>query len=281
MELAEILKFIRTNTDWLYVVIYQNKLFFFDYWTFVHFFSGLILPVILFNLRIQKVFLVSIILLILYEILEISLIFLAFNIFRPETIKDQITDILVGIFGLISTMKLKYWSSSGKITSKVLSTIAKFIVATAIAFLWVGFYGYEYNVSVLNNNGLNLWAFGLWFTAMFFICLLFEYLKTRFDNKLVLFSVLYIIYSIGLLIVEFLGYYVFDIHEVSKNISYPLILNLIHGTKVLHYFYISVPLIVILFYRLIESTLQLYLSQFQVEKLDIPNDRLSLSDLLN
>ncbi len=99
MELAEILKFIRINTEWLYTVLYHNKYFFFDYWSLVHFFSGFFIPVILSNLRIRRIYFITFLLLVLYEVVEISLIYVAFNIFKPETIKDQITDIIVGFFG--------------------------------------------------------------------------------------------------------------------------------------------------------------------------------------
>jgi len=50
-------------------------------------------------LKFKRAFVWLIGILALYEIFEISLIYFALGFFYPETIKDQLTDILIGIVG--------------------------------------------------------------------------------------------------------------------------------------------------------------------------------------
>jgi hypothetical protein len=90
---------IKQVTAWLYIPIYQNQLFFIDYWSFVHFWSGFVLFALLIVLNFRPSWLWLFICLTAYEIFEVALLYFSLNIFLPETIKDQFTDIFVGLIG--------------------------------------------------------------------------------------------------------------------------------------------------------------------------------------
>lgn len=251
MELAEVLRFIRTNTEWLYLVIYHNKLFFIDYWSFVHFFSGILLPVVLTNLKIKRVYSISTLILIAYEVVEISLIYFAFDVFKPETIKDQFTDIFIGMSGVTisSLMKRKLSFQNLNFRLNLYAVFSSLIVA----FIWVGFYKYKYNVEALNTNGLNLWAFLWWCICLFLICQFHIRLKNKFQNEKLYYFSLYISYLIMLFTIEFIGYKILSIREIYHTDSTDLLFNLIHGTFTLHLFYMTSPIIIILFFESIKN----------------------------
>jgi hypothetical protein len=250
MELAEVLKFIRTNTEWLYVVVYQNKLFFIDYWSFVHFFSGILLPVVLTNLKFKRVYSISTLILIAYEVVEISLIYFAFNVFKPETIKDQFTDIFIGMFGVTISSLMKRKLSFQNLNRK-LNLYAVFS-SLIVAFLWVGFYKYQYNFEALNTKGLNLWAFLWWSICLFLICQFHLRQKNKFQNEILYYLTLYIFYLIILFVVEFIGYKILGISEIYHSDSTALLFDIIHGTFTLHLFYLTSPFIMIFFIELIK-----------------------------
>lgn len=97
--LARLYYFILTNTAPLYRVLYQSDYFFIDLWSINHFISGFILMIILLRKQSRHPFAILIFLLFFYECLEMAFTYLAVNIFRPEIIQDQFTDIVVGFFG--------------------------------------------------------------------------------------------------------------------------------------------------------------------------------------
>lgn len=252
MELTEILKIIRTNTDWLYVVIHQNKFFFIDYWSFVHLFSGIFLPVLLTNLKIRKVYFISIMILLFYEVLEMSLIYLAFNLFKPETIKDQITDIFIGTAGVVIISSFKNKTFLSEFRKELSYYFYAMISSLTVAFIWVGFYKYRYNIEFLNTAGLNIWAFFLWSVSLLLICHFYEKSKSISLRKEIAFTILYAIYLLMLFVVEFVGFHILGIKEINHSNSSPLIFNLIHGTQALHIFYLLSPILIILIYERIK-----------------------------
>lgn len=260
MELTEALRFIRNNTEWLYLVIYQNKFFFIDYWSFVHFFDGILLPVILINLKIKRVYLISFLILIVYEIIEISLIYFAFDVFKPETIKDQLTDILIGLLGVSVSHLIKRKSSIDKLNNKVRLNLYAVLASVIIAFNWVGFYKYKYNVQVFNTSGLNIWAFFWWSIGLFLICQFQIRLKNKFQNEKLYYFTLYISYLIILFSLEFIGYKLLNIRESNHINSTALLFNLIHGTLILHLFYLTAPFIVIFFYETIKYLFEKFIN---------------------
>lgn len=129
---------IRHDTSWLYGQIYENQFFFIDFWSLCHLWSGFVLFAILLTIRCKLPWIWLIVLLSLYEIIEISMIYISLHVFYPETIKDQFTDIFIGIFGgflfyLLVKQKAK---RSGTIFEKV--DIESIFVAETISFLSIG-----------------------------------------------------------------------------------------------------------------------------------------------
>lgn len=237
---------IRDKTEWLYTILYQNNFFFLDYWSFLHFLAGFFLVVLLTNFSTKNIITKLFLILILYEVVEISLFFISLNIFKPEIIKDQITDIFIGFIGGISWLTIVRLKKS-PYESQVVKLVTSFI----ISFLWVGFYGYRYNINYLNTEGLNIWSFILWFIGSNIILVLYEFLIRSFHKSLKAILIFYIIYLILLILFEFIGQEVLLIHEISKQNSSPLIFNLIHGNIYLHIFYLTAPFIIISLYNIL------------------------------
>lgn len=91
-------KFIQA-TSWLYERVYSNDYFFIDRWTFIHFWSGFMVMLLINKLRFNRPWLTLFLSLLGYEIFEILLLYASIHIFLVETFKDQITDVLIGIIG--------------------------------------------------------------------------------------------------------------------------------------------------------------------------------------
>jgi len=86
-------------TSILYTKVFVGRFFFFDLWSINHMWTGFMLYLILSGLRIKKPFTVILVCLFGYEVFEISLTWFATSIFIPEIIKDQVTDIFIGLTG--------------------------------------------------------------------------------------------------------------------------------------------------------------------------------------
>lgn len=93
--------FIRENTEELYVTVFRSRFFFIDYWSFVHFWSGVFLIAVALRLGLgrRQRWIVTMGILVGYEVLELAFAYLAIGIFLPETLPDQVTDLVVGALG--------------------------------------------------------------------------------------------------------------------------------------------------------------------------------------
>ncbi|MFH1431093.1 MAG: hypothetical protein ABIG37_01330 [Nanoarchaeota archaeon] len=89
--------------DFLNVIIFQNSWFFMNYWSIVHFITGVLVVLFFPMLSINKFFkkLYSLLLIFaLWELVEfVNWAVLKNSLFRPEIITDIIWDILLGIIG--------------------------------------------------------------------------------------------------------------------------------------------------------------------------------------
>ena len=93
--------FIRDNTDSLYTIVYSSNLFFIDYWSAIHFCTGILLMAITRSLFCSNRWAILLGILFAYELLEIAFMYISIDIFLPETIPDQVTDIIVGLLGAL------------------------------------------------------------------------------------------------------------------------------------------------------------------------------------
>ena len=247
LKLMDLIKDILSHAGWLNTKLFQNAFFFFDLWSVVHLWSGFVIFLLLRSLKIKRSFLVITAILILYEISGKLFLYFAYSVFKPETIQDQLTDIVAGIGGGILAYSFlrfagKDSSMGGKTTCRILVLLASF----TYAFPWVGFYGYHYNTAWLNTPGINLTAFLLWTTGTFITIQIFRSLKFR--NLLVRLLFTWMIYLVILFAFEFNGYVIMRVHENSVAGATPLLFGLIHGSRVLHIFYMVSPLCTITLY---------------------------------
>jgi hypothetical protein len=242
--MKEIVKAVIENTDWLYVKIYESPLIFFDLWSFVHVWSGIVLIalIIISNVKHKWVILFSI--LTLYEVFEILIVYFT-SVFRVETIKDQITDIVIGMAGgylCDKTLKYFFRNKEQKKNFFDLSFLVAALTAITIAFLWVGFYRYEYNFNFLNSKGINYYALSLWFFIILIILLLYRNFSKKLKTLPGIIAI-WTIYFLSLSCFEFIFYHIVGIRESGNHSHNPLIFDIIHGSKVLHIFYLSLPFI--------------------------------------
>lgn len=245
----------REHTGWLYTKIYENMFFFFDYWSVVHLWSGLIIFIILAAIKLKRKWLSLFILLLLYELAEIAFLYFALDIFKPETFKDQVTDIVVGLVGGWIAFHIIRRKSEKTVIATAFQKVLMFFSSFTLAFLWVGNYHYHYNVTSLNTPGINLWAFSLWCIGGYIIIELYLSIKRRVNNKIGQLIILWLIYFGSLLIIEFIGYYCVEIQERSISYNNPLIFGLIHGSFWLHLYYMTSPFLIVAFYEMLSFVL--------------------------
>jgi hypothetical protein len=245
--MKNIVELIIKNTDWLYVRLFPNPIFFFDLWSFVHFWSGGVLITVLTCLKWNHKWRILFAILLGYEIIELSLVYsVNLSIFKPEIIQDTLSDLYVGMGGAylfdkwIKSHRPNRNNSAGYIKNP--STHITLFTALTIAFLWVGFYKYEYNIPEINSPGLNYYAFLAWSAGIFVVISIFNMLAKRTKTFLAL-TVTWVFYFIPLCLIEFIGYYILGIKESGNHMHNPLIFNLIHGSAIMHIFYLMLPFI--------------------------------------
>lgn len=187
--------------------------------------------------------------LLLWEILEIIFLKIQFNIFVPEILTDQLTDVIVGFLPGFLTLylinKKNLFSKVKIINPNFLSAI---FVSLMVAFIWVGTYHYHYSRIEFNSPGVNYWALLLWFFGYMAILKFYSFLESKFNKIYISIPVLWITYFFVLFVIEYIGRYVVEIKEVSSPTNQPLIFGLIYGTPTLHFVYTFAPIIAIIFY---------------------------------
>jgi hypothetical protein len=245
----DFVEYILAETDWLYTRIYQNDFLFFDLWSIVHLWCGFVILLLLRAFRIRPAIPFLFMILFLYELAEILFIYFAFDLFRPETIKDQVTDLVVGMLGgFLSAWLLSYAVKHASSHRYLVLSGMMMLASLTYAFPWVGFYQYHYDISFYNTPGINVFAY-VWWTlgGCYLLGVYWFFRKKKFILRLAL---TWIIYTVSLLVAEYFGYYVFKIHENSDVELNPLIFGLIHGTRTMHIFYLICPFLIILLYSI-------------------------------
>ncbi|HEY3350317.1 MAG TPA: hypothetical protein VGM13_11125 [Thermoanaerobaculia bacterium] len=235
--LQDLYKLILAKTDFLYTVLVQTPFFFFDIWSIVHFFTGGILMLILAARRISRPFFVLFLLLFLYELVELEFTYLAINVFRPEILLDQVTDIWVGLLGGFAALRLRRRLADREpfLTTRTAPVVRDLAVAVTVSAVWVAFYGYRYNVDFLNSRGINWWAFLCWSGELFTILRFFEWLRGTVYPWWLAIPATWAAYAATLLTAEYIGYALLGIREVHGE--RPLIFGVIHGTTTLKLYY--------------------------------------------
>jgi hypothetical protein len=120
---------------------------------------------------------------------------------------------------------------------------ADLFVSLLMSILWVGFYRYNYNVDFLNSPVVNWFAFFLWSTGLLVTIKTYQWYKSVFTCVWLRVPVLWVSYFLSLLVIEYLGYHIFKIRELTSG--NPLCFGLIHGTPTLKVYYLSAGIIAI------------------------------------
>jgi hypothetical protein len=224
---------------------------FFDFWSLAHFWSGLVLFMVLAALNLKHKWFWFIFLILLYEFCEVAFIYFALNIFKPERYNDLVMDVFVGVFGAVLSYYILLNKSDAKKVEYLPTWSLMLFSSVTLAFIWVGNYHYKYNYEIFNTKGINIGAFALW-TIGGLIFLLFYSAIIRKENRFLrrLFLA-WIVYFVLLLATEYTGYYVMQWHEVSIPGAKPLIFGLIHGNWALHFYYLIFPFLIIPLYEIL------------------------------
>jgi hypothetical protein len=238
-----------SQTYWLYSKIFENGLFFLDYWSLVHLWGGVVIFMVISALKIKGRGLWLLGTLLLFDLPET--VYLHFStVLESEILKDQVTDIIMGLSGGLISYKI-VTLRPGMICSESVSREFQMLFSSfTLAFIWVGSYHYHYNVAFLNTSGLNLWAFILWGLGGYYIIKVYLIIKRRIESRVIQLIFLWMMYFSSLLIIEFAGYYCMNIAEISFSNGNPLIFGLIHGSFWLHLYYLTVPFLIVSFYEI-------------------------------
>lgn len=162
-------------TGILYTKVFVGRFFFFDIWSINHMWTGFILFLILSALRFKRPLAVIAICLFGYEVFEIMLTYFATNIFIPEIIKDQFTDIFIGLSGsLIGYLLLANYNYLIMRKPLLLQRAFIFFISMSFSFLWLVF-SHE---SVCSQGHLclviNLLIFFLWLSQAYITIIVFR-----------------------------------------------------------------------------------------------------------
>ncbi len=242
------------HAEWLYTKIYQNEFFFFDLWSIVNCWSGFVLYISLKALQAKKPLSILLFILFVYNVLEVLFIYFASHIFEPETIKDQFTDIIMGMLGgMIGFLILRFNSLNRNTKIWNLDLFTIFLASITYAWLWVGFYRYDYNQEFYNSPGINIGAFVFWVLGAFATIWASSFI--RISNIWLKWLVVWTIYLVCLFVVEYFGFVILSLHENSKPNAQPLLFGLIHGTPVLHFVYVFSPFFTISIYKGLKALL--------------------------
>lgn len=231
--------FIHEHTAGLYKIIFSSPFFFIDYWSFIHFGSGVSLMLAARVLKLKRIWSSIFLILFAYELLELAFIFLSVRIFKPETLPDQVTDIVIGLLGALFGARLSALPFRALIV-RLLEWLSRgrrldLLTATLLACVWVWYYGYHYNFDFLNSPCVNWWAFTLWSSGLFVTIRLYRYLRRSLGIPAST-AATWLLILAATFAIEYFGYSVLRIRETG---GYPpLFLDMIHGTPLLKFCYL-------------------------------------------
>jgi len=243
-----IINTVYSNTLWLYKVIYSNKLFFIDFWTFNHIWSGAFIYLILKAKNVSRVWLVLIILLLTYELIEIMFRIFALDLFKPEIIKDQINDVIFGIFGaILCRFLLKIRKSRSWDVFHLRYPLTSLFTSGTISYLAVGF---SYRQNLVQDNGviyvLCHFIF-LWF-ALYYLLQFYEMFKAKgygeLKSKMAAIGIFWAMYVLIMLAVDTLA--------SSKEGATSIYFTQKPYTAIEIVLYAILPIICIVFYKMIK-----------------------------
>ncbi len=124
--------------------------------------------------------------------------------------------------------------------------------SATISYLWVGNYKYLYVIPAFNSAGISWWALLCWFLGGVAIIAGYKRIAEFVKNKILSSAISWSLYFVILILLEYIGYFVFELKEIG-HASHPLLFNIIHGTPGMHFFYLSAPFIFIILFELFNT----------------------------
>lgn len=243
--------YINQNSTWLYAKIYSNEIFFFDFWSLAHLWCGFFVLVIITASGLKKSWIWLLVFLFGYEIIEMFFIYLAVHVFNPETIKDQFTDIFVGLLGgglSYSYIKWETKSENPKMLNRIISSL---FAAETLAFVFTGSYQYRYNYEVINSFPINYFAYIAWFSGGYLLLWIYRSLKKYCKSYSIIPLAIWLIFISSLCLVEFLGHAALGIEGRAFGAGRDLFYGFMIGSRTLQIYYLIYPLLLIILYELL------------------------------
>ena len=114
--------------------------------------------------------------------------------------------------------------------------LREMVVSCLMSLIWVSSYGYRYNLSFFNSPFINWLAFLLWSTGLFITLRTYQFSKFIICPLWLRLPLIWMVYFSVLLVIEYFGYYIFGIREMTTE--KPLCFGLIHGTLTLKIYYL-------------------------------------------
>ncbi len=254
---------IQNKIDWLNFVIFDFKWVYFDFWSIVILWSGAILFTIISILKIKHRWQV------LLSILALSQFFQTTN---PNSIPEMhwiiktinhINKLSIGMLGGYLMYAFFNWNNRRKYSL----WLASLLSAITISFIWVGTYGYSYNISFFNSPAINWWAFTCWSVSGVIITAIYQLIKVR-KNAVWAIVFTWSVYISILLLVEYLAFHIFTFQEATKGTK-ALIFDVIHGRPEMHVFYTTSTFIFISTYIVMSTIFRRYEREQHKSKLHI------------
>lgn len=112
-------------------------------------------------------------------------------------------------------------------------------VAFSVSLVWVTSYQYQYNVPALNTPYVNQSTLFIWGTCLSSTAAFHRLLCHRGWQLLPRYGLVWVAYMAGLLVLEFIGYHLLAIKEVSKGVLHaPMLFDVVHGPVQMKAFYL-------------------------------------------
>lgn len=218
-------------------------------WTAGFLWAGFFCFLLLRSLKKNRPFFLWTVLLLIFQLFRLIIQILITGLNEAIQPVDFVIEFAAGLAGSsVAILFLAVAKREKTPDRRNLQRVLTLLASTTYSFFWVGSYDYHYNAEILNTGSVNLFTFILWTIGGFTTIHVYrKFAGKPFVQRI---SMIWILYLIILFIVEYIGYSLFGVHENSKINSKPLLFGLIHGTPVLHLFYLISPFITIPLYIL-------------------------------
>jgi hypothetical protein len=216
-----------------------------------HLWCGFFVLVLITASGLKKSWLWLLVFLFGYEIIEISFIYLAVHVFNSETIKDQFTDIFVGLAGGGLSYSYIRWETKSGNPEMLNRIISSLFAAETLSFVFTGSYQYHYNFEAINSFPINYFAYLAWFLAGYLLLWIYRSLKRYCKSYYIIVPVIWFVFVISLCLAEFLGHTAIGIEGRAFGAGNDLFYGFIIGSRTLQVYYLIYPLLLILIYELL------------------------------